>query len=108
MTALPFAEIRKGCLCHNDGPEEVRFDLRAKIRHGCVFDRREIAVSRVVDNNVQRAKRIDSCVHSSSRGGGRALWRAYRADQLAGWVARGPRAGVRVRGAAGEATPRPR
>src|SRR5579864_6671008 len=32
MTALPFAEIRKGCLCHNDRPEEVRFDLRAKIR----------------------------------------------------------------------------
>jgi hypothetical protein len=34
-----------------------------------VFDRREIAVSRVVDNNVQRAKRIDGCLHGISRCG---------------------------------------
>src|SRR6266478_1429871 len=44
-------------------PEEIRFDLCAKIRHRRVFDGREIAVSCVVDNNLQRAKGADRRLH---------------------------------------------
>jgi len=44
-------------------PEEIRFDLGTKIRHRRIFDRREIAVSCVVDDNVQRAKSTDRRLH---------------------------------------------
>jgi hypothetical protein len=63
MACLPFAKVRQGRLRYDDGPEEVGFDLCAEIRHGRVFDRRQIAVSRIVDNNIQRAKRIDRRLH---------------------------------------------
>jgi len=59
MTGFPLAKVRKSGLRHDDRPEEIRFDLCAKIRHLRVFDGREIAVSCVVDNNLQRAKGAD-------------------------------------------------
>src|SRR6266851_2306646 len=63
MTGFPLAKVRKSGLRHDDRPEEIRFDLCAKIRHRRVFDGREIAVSCVVDNNLQRAKGTDRRLH---------------------------------------------
>ena len=57
--AFPFAKVRKGCLRHDDRPKEVRFDLCAEIRQRRVLDGQDFAVSCIVDNNIQRAKRID-------------------------------------------------
>jgi hypothetical protein len=37
MTGFPPAKVRKSGLRHDDGPEETRFDLCAKIRHRDVF-----------------------------------------------------------------------
>jgi hypothetical protein len=55
MARLPSAKVGKSRLRHDDCPEEVRFDLCAEIRHRRVFNGREIAVSCIVDNNIQRA-----------------------------------------------------
>ena len=90
MTGFPLAKVRKsGTLRHDDRPEEIRFDLCAKIRQRRVFDGREIAVSGVVDNNLQRAKGADrpparrfnagnSSVTSSAKS---LIWSPWRSDR---------------------------
>jgi hypothetical protein len=56
MAALPFAEIQKNRPRHNNRAEKIRFDLRAEILRGRVFDRRGIAVS--LSNILPIAKRM--------------------------------------------------
>jgi hypothetical protein len=51
------AKVRKSGLRHDDRPEEIRFDLCAKIRHRRVFDGREIAVSPPSLRSLPRTRR---------------------------------------------------
>src|SRR5262249_23480779 len=67
ITCLPFPKVRESCLGHDDRAEEVRFDLCAEIRYRRVFDGREIAVTRVVDNYVQEPKRINCRPYRTGR-----------------------------------------
>lgn len=79
MARLPFAKVRESCLRHDDCPEEIGFYLCAEIRHRRIFDGREIAISCIVDNNVQRAKRIDCRLH---RTGSRRLVGHVQLEEL--------------------------
>src|SRR3984893_1188571 len=54
-----FAKIPKSCLRHNNRSKEVRFDLCPEFRSRRVFDGRKIAISRIVNDHIQRAKYID-------------------------------------------------
>src|SRR6266403_830299 len=47
MTCLPFAKVWKRCLCHDDRPKKIRFDLCAEIRQRRVFNAAAVAASSV-------------------------------------------------------------
>jgi hypothetical protein len=88
MTSFPLAKVRKSGLRHDDRPEQIRFNLCAKIRHRRVFYGGEISVSSVVDDNVQRATATDrrftaiaaaaSSVTSSAKS---LIWSPWRSER---------------------------
>ena len=70
--AALLAKQRDGCLGHDDGAEEVGLDLRSEGIDRRVLDRRHVAVSGVVDDDVQAAEPIQGGRHGT---GGRRLIR---------------------------------
>jgi hypothetical protein len=70
VPAALLAHDREGGARHIEYAEEVGFELRAEIGVIDIFDRRDVAVARVVDNDIEMAERIDCMLN----GGFRGLW----------------------------------